>query len=135
MLPAYHLEERVESHPLRRAVAERWDELVAGNRHVEFFVFPYGDQVILKTLNPAPEEGPLKRMNDMDDRAFRVVCDICAALPFLTQPLQPLIVRPGRAPAPRRAGVSDLSVRPHRAVRGDGVRNAAAPTAGRRCAR
>jgi FAD/FMN-containing dehydrogenase len=31
----------------------------------------------------------------MNDRAFRRVCDVCAALPFLTKPLQPLIVRPG----------------------------------------
>src|SRR5262249_14700981 len=38
VLPAYHLEERVESHPLDE-VAERWEELVANNRHVEFFVF------------------------------------------------------------------------------------------------
>ncbi len=94
VLPAYHLEERIESHPLDY-IAERWDELVANNRHVEFFVFPYGDQAILKTLNPAPGEGPLKQLNDMDDRAFRMVCDLCAALPFLTRRLQPLIVKPG----------------------------------------
>jgi len=91
--PAYHLEERVESHPFEE-IAARWDELVAANRHVEFFIFPYGEYVALKTLNPAQTEGPLKRMNDMDDRAFRVVCDICAALPFLTRTLQPNIVGP-----------------------------------------
>ena len=94
VLPAYHLEERIESHRLDE-VAERWDELTRTNRHVEFFVFPYGDQVALKTLNPAPAEGPLKRMSDMDDRAFKAVCEVCAALPFLTRRLQPLIVRPG----------------------------------------
>ncbi len=94
VLPAYHLEEKVESHPID-AVAERWDEMVANNRHAEFFVFPYGDQAIVKTLNPAPSEGPLQHMNDMDDRAFRVICDICAAMPFLTPSLQKLIVRPG----------------------------------------
>ncbi len=94
VLPAYHLEERVESHPLEY-VAENWNDLVASNRHVEFFVFPYGDQAILKTLNPAPSEGPLKQLNDMDDRAFRTICDLCAAFPFLTSRLQPLIVKPG----------------------------------------
>jgi FAD-linked oxidoreductase len=94
VLPAYHLEERVESHPLAEVEA-RWDELAANNRHVEFFVFPYGEQAILKTLNPAPSEGPLKQMSDMDDRAFRMVCDVCAALPFLTRRLQPIIVKPG----------------------------------------
>jgi FAD-linked oxidoreductase len=94
VMPAYHLEERVESHHVD-AVAERWDDLARANRHVEFWVFPYGDQVILKTLNPAPEEGPLKRTSDMDDRAFGMICDVCAALPFLTSSLQRMIVRPG----------------------------------------
>lgn len=94
VLPAYHLEEKVESHPFEEIEA-RWDELAASNRHVEFFVFPYGKYVVLKTLNPAPGEGPLKHMTDMDDRAFRMVCDVCAALPFLTQRLQPIIVQPG----------------------------------------
>lgn len=94
VLPAYHLEEKVESHRLDE-VAERWDELVAGNRHVEFFVFPYGDYVVLKTLNPAPAEGPLKKMTDMDDKLFRMVCDVCAVAPWLTQRLQPIIVSPG----------------------------------------
>ena len=94
VLPAYHLEERIESHPLE-AVAERWEELVANNRHAEFFIFPYGKNAILKTLNPAPGEGRLKQLNDMDDSAFRMVCDLCAAFPFLTRRLQPLIVGPG----------------------------------------
>ncbi len=94
VLPAYHLEEKIESHRFEE-IAERWDELTASNRHVEFFVFPYGDYIALKTLNPSASEGPLKRMNDMDDRAFRLVCDVCAALPFLTKALQPLIVQPG----------------------------------------
>ena len=65
------------------------------HRHAEFFVFPYGKQAILKTLHPAPSEGPLKKMTDMDESAFRRVCDVCAAAPFLTRTLQPLIVRPG----------------------------------------
>jgi FAD/FMN-containing dehydrogenase len=94
VLPAYHLEERVESHPLEEVEA-RWEELAATNRHVEFFVFPYGDQAILKTLDPAPSEGPLKQLNDMDDRTFRIVCDMCTAFPFLTSRLQPHIVRSG----------------------------------------
>jgi len=94
VVPAYHLEERLESHHID-AVAERWEDLARGNRHVEFWVFPYGDQVILKTLNPAPEEAPLRRDSDMDDRAFGVICEICAALPLLTPALQRSIVRPG----------------------------------------
>ena len=59
VLPAYHLEEKIETYPLEDVEA-RWDDLAAKNRHVEFFVFPYGKYVVLKTLNPAPAEGPLK---------------------------------------------------------------------------
>jgi FAD-linked oxidoreductase len=94
VLPAYHLEENIEARHIDE-VAERWDELVASNRHAEFFVFPYGEYVALKTLNPAPDEGPLKRMSDMDDRLFKIVCDVCAAAPFLTSLLQPHIVTKG----------------------------------------
>ncbi len=39
VLPAYHLEERLETYRLDE-VAERWDELAAQNRHVEFFRLP-----------------------------------------------------------------------------------------------
>lgn len=94
VLPAYHLEEKVETYTLEDVEA-RWDELAAKNRHVEFFVFPYGKYVVLKTLNPAPAEGPLKHMNDIDDRAFRMVCDICSIAPWLTRRLQPVIVGAG----------------------------------------
>jgi hypothetical protein len=93
VLAAYHLEEKVESRRFEE-VAEQWDDLVAANRHVEFFVFPYGDYVVLKTLNPAPDEGPLKRMNDIDDRLFKMICDVCAFAPFMTKMLQPKIVTP-----------------------------------------
>jgi FAD-linked oxidoreductase len=94
VLPAYYLEERVESHRFED-VEERWDELVANHRHAEFFVFPYGDYVALKTLHPAPSEGPLKRMSDIDDRLFRMVCDVCSVAPWMTRRLQPIIVSPG----------------------------------------
>ncbi len=94
VLPAYHLEERVETYRLEE-VEGRWEELVAKNRHVEFFVFPYGKYVVLKTLNPAPAEGPLKHMNDIDDRAFRMVCEVCSVAPWLTRRLQPVIVGAG----------------------------------------
>jgi FAD-linked oxidoreductase len=94
VLPAYHLEERLESHPLD-AIAERWEDLAAANRHVEFFVFPYGKHAILKMLNPAPDEGELQILTDMEEEAFRRICDLCAALPFLTPALQRLIVPPG----------------------------------------
>jgi FAD-linked oxidoreductase len=87
VLPAYHLEERLEVYSLDE-VAERWDELAAENRHVEFFVFPYGDEAMLKILHPKPSEGPMREQRDMDDVAFRRVCDICKTFPFMTAFLQ-----------------------------------------------
>ena len=92
VLPAYHLEERVESHPLD-AVAERWDALAGANRHVEFFVFPYGDHALVKTLNPAQPEGPFVPVTDTGDAAFRAFCDACTHTPSLTKSLQAQIVR------------------------------------------
>lgn len=94
VLPAYHLEEKLESHPLEEVEAQ-WSAWARENRHVEFFIFPYGGQAIVKKLNPAPSEGPLTRLNDMEETSFRRLCDLCAALPFLTPRLQKLIVPPG----------------------------------------
>lgn len=94
VLPAYHLEERIVSIRLDDLMAQ-WDDLAAAHRHVEFFVFPYGDYAILKTLNPAPAEGELRVLTDMDEKNFRRVCDLCAALPFLTPALQRMLVGPG----------------------------------------
>ena len=101
VLPAYRLEERITSLPLDE-LAERWDVLVSTHRHAEFFVFPYGENAILKTLQPAEAEAPLKKMTDMDETAFRLVCDVCAAAPFLTPLLQPHLV--GKGVRQRRVG-------------------------------
>lgn len=94
VLPAYHLEEHLETLPLA-AIEERWSELAAANRHVEFFVFPYGDHALLKRLNPAPApERPMRERKD-DDADFQRLCDLCRWLPFLTRPLQRTVLRPG----------------------------------------
>jgi FAD/FMN-containing dehydrogenase len=43
---------------------------------------------MLKILHPKPSEGDMREQADMDDKAFRRVCDICTAMPFLTPFLQ-----------------------------------------------
>jgi FAD-linked oxidoreductase len=91
VLPAYHLEERLETYRLDE-VAERWDELAAQNRHVEFFIFPYSDTAMLKILQPKPSEGEMREQADMNDTTFRRVCDLCATLPFLTPFVQKKIL-------------------------------------------
>ncbi len=102
VLPAYHLEERIERRPLAE-VAERLDELAAATRHMEFFVFPYSDQVIFKTLHPAEPEGEFQGGTDIDETVFRLVCDLGAAAKGMIPTLQRLIMRMSAKPQ-RRVG-------------------------------
>ncbi|KSB91216.1 FAD-linked oxidoreductase [Caulobacter vibrioides] len=105
VVPAYCLEERVSRMPLAE-VFERIDELAAATRHMEFWVFPYSDDVIFKTLHPVPAEAAdaaLGKSGEGDEDTFRTICDLCAALPVLTAPLQKLMMKVAGKPA-RRAG-------------------------------
>jgi FAD-linked oxidoreductase len=87
VLPAYHLEERVERWPLEEAL-ERFDELAAASRHMEFWVFPYARHVILKRLHPAEPDGPYRHANDVNEGAFRVACNLSRRVPRLIPTLQ-----------------------------------------------
>lgn len=105
VVPAYYLEERVSRMPLAE-VADRLDELALATRHMEFWVFPYSDDVIFKTLHPVPAEAAdeaLGKSGEGDEDTFRTICDLCAALPVLTAPLQKLMMKVAGKPA-RRAG-------------------------------
>ncbi|WP_095012720.1 D-arabinono-1,4-lactone oxidase [Tsuneonella mangrovi] len=87
VLPAYHLSEKIEKKSLGE-VLEAWDELVAAHRHIEFWVFPWADKVLLKTLDLAEPDGPYVHRPDVDETAFRVACNIAKALPFAIPVLQ-----------------------------------------------
>jgi FAD-linked oxidoreductase len=102
VLPAYHLEERITRMPLD-AVVEQFDELAAATRHMEFFIFPYADDVILKTLHPAPPEGVFPGGTDMDERIFRMACDLGARAPFAIPTFQRMMMRLSGKPS-RRVG-------------------------------
>jgi FAD-linked oxidoreductase len=78
VIPALHLEERIERVPLD-AVLERLDELAGATRHMEFFLFPYADSVMLKTLHPCGEGGDPGE--DGGDELFRACCEFAAAVP------------------------------------------------------
>ncbi|MEZ5938238.1 MAG: D-arabinono-1,4-lactone oxidase [Hyphomonadaceae bacterium] len=94
ILPAYHLEERLETVRLGE-LAERWPDLAAQNRHAEFFIFPYCDVAMLKVLHPKESEGEMPYTTDFDEKPFRRLCDICAAAPFLTRFLQSKAIQAG----------------------------------------
>jgi FAD-linked oxidoreductase len=100
VLPAYRLRETIEMRPLAWAM-EAFADYAAQQRHAEFWVFPYSDQVILKTLSLTEESGEPASDTDLSEGAFRVACQIGAAVPALIGPLQRLMMRLSSIPAPR----------------------------------
>jgi FAD-linked oxidoreductase len=102
VLPAYHLEERISRMPLGEVV-ERFDELAAATRHMEFFIFPYANDVIFKTLHPAEPEGDHAGGTDIDETVFRLVCDLGAAANRTIPTLQRMMMRMSGKPS-RRVG-------------------------------
>ena len=92
LVPAFHLEERIGKMPLSDMRA-RFDELAASHRHVEFFVFPYADQVIWKTLTPTDPCDPPASETDIEETAFRRMLDLGARMPLLIPWLQKLAMR------------------------------------------
>ena len=102
VLPAYHLEERISRMRLDE-VAERFDELAAATRHMEFFVFPYSDHVIFKTLHPAAPEGDYAGGEDIDETVFKLVCELGAVAKPMIPNLQRMLMRLSAKPS-RRVG-------------------------------
>ena len=92
VLPAYHLEERLEKRSLDE-VLEGFDDWAGDNRHIEFFVFPYADQVMLKTLVVAEDDG-----------SFRLGCELGAAAPGFIPTLQKLLTRGSSGRVQKRSG-------------------------------
>jgi FAD-linked oxidoreductase len=88
--PAYRLRETLRRSPLDKVLAD-WDALTAAHRHVEFFVFPYADQALVKTLDPVDTGDDAPPAGDLENSALQFVSDVAAAAPFLAPTLQRLI--------------------------------------------
>lgn len=102
ILPAYHLEERVERVPFAAAI-ENFENVARTHRHAEFFVFPYADEVIMKTLHPAAEPRDFREPSASDETIFRFCCDVTAAAPAVARVLQRQLmklIRPSRRTGP-----------------------------------
>lgn len=114
VVPAFHLAERIEKRPWGE-IRERYDELVAQQRHVEFWFFPHADQVILKTLEFCDPCDPPPSTTDMEEKAFKRVLTIGAVAPPLVPTLQRLMMRTpisGRRRGPAHAVFpSDRTIR------------------------
>lgn len=92
VLPAYKLEERVEKKPMAW-VYENFDDLAQRHRHAEFFVFPYADEAIVKTLHPIEAEDTPRGQPSNEEDIFRFCCDMTKAFPFLAGPIQRFMTR------------------------------------------
>lgn len=92
VVPAYHLEERIERRPMEE-VLESFADWGGELRHAEFWVFPYSDVAIVKFLHPAEDDGSFNEPGQVDETVFRLCCELSAAAPNFTSTLQRLLVR------------------------------------------
>jgi FAD-linked oxidoreductase len=114
VLPAYRLEERVSVVSLAQMV-EHFDEVAAQHRHAEFFVFPYADQVILKTLQPTDDARHYEAPSPFDAPIFKLACEATAAFPAAARKVQGALMRLVRGS--RRFGPAHMIFPNERSVR------------------
>ncbi|MDD9946227.1 MAG: FAD-binding protein [Myxococcales bacterium] len=89
VVPAYRLRERIDGVAWNEVV-ETYDQLAAEHRHAEFWVYPYSDRVILKTLDcTTTAERPEPAPND--EEIFRFICETTAQFPQTALPLQRML--------------------------------------------
>jgi len=91
VVPAFRLKETIRRARLAE-ILESWDDLAARHRHVEFFVFPYAEHALLKTLDVA-ESGDDAIPTDPTRWIFQAACDLVAAAPRLAAPVQRFLTR------------------------------------------
>jgi FAD-linked oxidoreductase len=91
VLPAYRLRETLRRVPLEEILAG-WDDLVRTHRHVEFFIFPYAGEALLKILDPCAA-GDDPHPSDVDATVMQLACELVAAIPALASPVQRLLTR------------------------------------------
>jgi FAD/FMN-containing dehydrogenase len=96
VMPAYRLRETLRRAPLSE-ILEQWDDLAARHRHVEFFVFPYADDALLKILEPV-ETGDDPPPGDLESGVMTFACEIARLVPALAPGLQ--LAPSARRPAP-----------------------------------
>ncbi|HEY2178907.1 MAG TPA: D-arabinono-1,4-lactone oxidase [Caulobacteraceae bacterium] len=91
VVPAYHLKETLRRASLAE-ILEQWDELAARHRHVEFFVFPYADEALLKILEPT-QSGDDPPPSDIENVIMGAACETARLIPALAPTIQRLLTR------------------------------------------
>lgn len=87
VVPAFHLAERISKRRLAD-VRESFAEDCANHRHAEFWIFPYSDAVIFKTLDHCEPCPPPRSTQDISEGLFRALLNLGAHFPKLTHVLQ-----------------------------------------------
>lgn len=90
--PVYALEEEGGRMPLDEVLAKA-EEFRDGNRHFEFFWFPFANDALIKFLRETDEDArPRRRKPDGEmsagDKTMLRACEVSRYLPFLRGPLQ-----------------------------------------------
>lgn len=89
--PQYKLKEKVQLAPVQESLDE-FTTLMKKHRHLEYFIFPYTNQLILKTLDFTEDEiKPRVESKPSEDQLLKWCCEIAQKLPFLTGYLQHLV--------------------------------------------
>jgi FAD/FMN-containing dehydrogenase len=91
VMPAYRLRETLRRERLEDVLAQ-WDELADRHRHVEFWIFPYANDVLLKILE-VTDEGDDRPGIDIESGAMQIICDLAALTPSAAPTLQRLITK------------------------------------------
>lgn len=92
IVPAFYLIERLTKISFAEA-RERFSAFEDEHRHVEFFLFPYSDAVIFKTLSLTDPCKAPRSTTDMEEASFKRVLDIGKSLPFMVPMLQKQIMQ------------------------------------------
>lgn len=87
VVPAFHLAERISKRRLA-SLRESYAEECAQHRHAEFWIFPYSDRAIFKTLDICDPCAPPRRTQDIGEGLFRALLNVGACFPKLTPLLQ-----------------------------------------------
>ena len=92
IVPPFYLAERLTRMPFAED-RERFADLEDAHRHVEFFILPYSDDVIFKTLSLTDPCDPPASTTDMEETSFKLALNAGKLAPFTIPTIQRQIMR------------------------------------------
>ncbi len=90
-VPRYRLEEKVRVVALEELLSQL-PQLAQENRHLDCHVFPFSQQVMVKTINPTTLPAGKTEVNSfVENTVLQWACEVSRTLPALNGPLQRLV--------------------------------------------